>query len=83
MPAPETRAAPPERFVARLARGIGYIVTGRPQDWFGPLDPTPPQAPPEVAGRQFDYPSGFNLTAVLDDHSKRATAAPRADGASQ
>ena len=30
-------------------------------DWFGPLDPLPPAAPPDVAGRQWDYPSGFNL----------------------
>ena len=30
-------------------------------DWFGPLDPLPPAAPLDVAGRQWDYPSGFNL----------------------
>lgn len=30
-------------------------------DWFGPLDPVAPGAPPEVAGRQWDYQSGFNL----------------------
>lgn len=29
--------------------------------WFGPLNPLPPVAPPETAGRQFDYPSGINL----------------------
>ena len=38
--------------VSYAARGAG---------WFGPLAPTPPAAPPEVAGRQWDYPSGFNL----------------------
>ena len=37
------------------------IVTGEPQDWFGPLNPQRPSAPPEVAGRQLDYPSGYNL----------------------
>ena len=29
--------------------------------WFGPLEPMAPIAPPEVAGRQFDFPPGFNL----------------------
>ena len=37
------------------------IETGKGQDWFGPLNPTQPVAPPEVAGRQLDYPSGYNL----------------------
>lgn len=30
-------------------------------DWFGPMAPLTPVAPPEVKGRQFDYPVGFNL----------------------
>ncbi|HVA13448.1 MAG TPA: phage portal protein [Stellaceae bacterium] len=55
----------PERFLARLARGAGYVLTGNaPAAWFGPQHPLPPQAPPEVAGRQFDYPFGFNLAAT-------------------
>jgi hypothetical protein len=29
--------------------------------WFGPLDPLPPVAPGQVAGRRLDYPSGWNL----------------------
>ncbi len=37
------------------------IVTGGPADWFGPLNPMAPSAPPEVMGRQLDYPSGYNL----------------------
>jgi hypothetical protein len=37
------------------------IVTGTPADWFGPLNPMSPSAPPEVAGRIFDFPSGYNL----------------------
>lgn len=32
-----------------------------PSGWFGPLKPLAPIAPPEVAGRQWDYPSGYNL----------------------
>ena len=37
------------------------IVTGGPEDWFGPLNPQAPSAPPEVAGRRMDFASGFNL----------------------
>jgi hypothetical protein len=33
-------------------------------NWFGPLDPITPLAPPEVAGRQWDYPSGYNLSTL-------------------
>jgi hypothetical protein len=29
--------------------------------WFGPQNPLAPIAPPDVAGRQFDYPPGYNL----------------------
>ena len=41
-------------------RSQGIIRNG-PEDWFGPLNPMEPIAPPEVAGRQFDYPHGYNL----------------------
>ena len=37
------------------------IVRGSGADWFGPLDPLRPIAPPDVAGRRFDYPPGYNL----------------------
>lgn len=39
----------------------GGIVQGNGADWFGPLNPMPPVAPPEVTGRIFDFPSGYNL----------------------
>ena len=29
--------------------------------WFGPLEPVAPAAPQSVAGRQYDYPTGFNI----------------------
>ncbi len=51
--------------IARLARGISYVVTGQaPPAWFGPQAPLPPAAPVETAGRQFDYPFGFNLAST-------------------
>jgi len=34
-------------------------VTGA--DWFGPLNPLTPIAPPDIAGRRFDFPPGYNL----------------------
>ena len=35
--------------------------SGPAGQWFGPSNPIAPQAPPEVAGRQWDYQPGFNL----------------------
>ncbi len=50
---------------ARLAEAARYVVAGvTPQSWFGPQQPLTPQAPPEVKGRQFDYPFGANLNYV-------------------
>src|SRR5258708_1842288 len=49
-------------FVQRAVEGLRYIISGvTPATWFGPMQPLPPQAPPEVGGRQFDYPVGYNL----------------------
>lgn len=36
------------------ARGSGA-------DWFGPLTPLKPVAPPQVQGRTWDFPSGYNI----------------------
>lgn len=48
--------------ITRVATGLRYIVSGNaPGDWFGPAAPLPPMAPPEVAGRGFDFPVGVNL----------------------
>jgi hypothetical protein len=33
-------------------------------NWFGPLEPMVPIAPEGVAGRQWDYPSGYNLVTL-------------------
>lgn len=38
------------------------ISRGTGADWFGPLNPLAPTAPPDVASRRFDFPAGYNLT---------------------
>jgi hypothetical protein len=40
-----------------MAPGAGNAAA----DWFGPLSPMKPAAPPFVTGRRFDYQSGYNL----------------------
>ncbi len=40
------------------------IVRGDDSDWFSPLNPTRPTAPPAVAGRQFDFAPGRNLSTI-------------------
>ena len=55
---------PPSVF-ARLKAAARYAISGvSPETWFGPLEPLQPQAPPEVRGRQFDYPFGANLNYI-------------------
>jgi HK97 family phage portal protein len=54
------RPAPAGLF-ARVAGGLRYAMTGTPPAWFGPSAPLTPEAPPQTAGRQFDYPVSFNL----------------------
>jgi hypothetical protein len=47
---------------ARVAQAARYAVHGTaPDGWFGPGVPLTPQAPPEVRGRQFDYPFYTNM----------------------
>ena len=45
---------------ASKAAGAG-VARGSGADWFGPLDPMTPIAPPDVAGRRFDFPPGYNI----------------------
>lgn len=42
----------------------GGIQRGTGADWFGPQNPMTPVAPPEVAGRQWDFPVGMNLATT-------------------
>ena len=50
---------PPQAREGRV--GAAGIARGTGADWFGPLDPLKPIAPPDVAGRRFDFPPGYNL----------------------
>jgi hypothetical protein len=62
MPPAGTATPIPPGMIARAREGVRYIISGvTPSTWFGPFQPLAPQAPPEVAGRQFDYPVGYNL----------------------
>lgn len=45
----------------RLPGQATSITQGDSSDWFGPLNPLAPIAPPDVKGRILDYPSGYNL----------------------
>lgn len=47
----------------------GGIVTGTGADWFGPLNPMNPIAPPDVKGRILDYPVGYNLNVQPRSYS--------------
>ena len=63
-------------FAARQRQGQGDL------DWFGPLSPIAPAAPADVAGRQWDYPAGYNLTLEPRPYSPVSFATLRqlADG---
>lgn len=52
--------------LARLGAAVQVVRTGRlGAGWFGPLEPMRPVAPEgDATGRQFDYPTGFNLGNV-------------------
>lgn len=48
--------------VDRVVSGVRYAISGvKPSDWFGPSQPLQPVAPPDVAGRKWDYPVGINF----------------------
>ena len=65
MPTEAIETPLPPNLFARLALAARYAISGvSPDAWFGPQQPLAPQAPPEVKGRQFDYPFGVNLSYV-------------------
>lgn len=57
--------------ISRLTQAWKYIISGvTPETWFGPMQPLEPMAPAKVAGRRFNYPTGYNLnyTPKGQDH---------------
>lgn len=44
-----------------LSAGYSLSPTGEGSSWFGPGIPMSPQAPSQVSGRAWDYPTGFNI----------------------
>jgi hypothetical protein len=50
------------RAVHELNPGYSIAAPGEGSNWFGPSQPVKPVAPPEVAGRTWDYPTGYNLS---------------------
>ena len=55
----------PPSVLQRLAAAARYTISGvAPDGWFGPQQPLAPLAPPDVKGRQWDYPFGVNLSYV-------------------
>ncbi len=43
---------------------LSYAAPGQGSGWFGPGAPMPPAAPPEVRGRAWDFPVGYNLNTA-------------------
>jgi hypothetical protein len=76
MAARDTQSGRPSWSLAPQALSIAYgqaqfmSSTGAtsPSGWFGPLAPLSPIAPPEVAGRQMDFPSGYNIVSGARAH---------------
>lgn len=50
-------------FIARVVAGARFAVTGKAPDFFGPGEPPATVAPKETVGRQFDFPSAYNISA--------------------
>ena len=64
---------------ARLAAATRFVISGAgPESWFGPQQPLAPQAPPEVKGRQWDYPFGVNINYTPRSDSALSFAELRA-----
>src|SRR5579875_386896 len=65
MPSGGAQTPIPASLFARLTAATRFVITGAgPESWFGPQQPLQPQAPPEVKGRQWDYPFGVNINYV-------------------
>jgi hypothetical protein len=62
MPSGGVETSIPASVFARLTAAARFVIAGAgPESWFGPQQPLVPQAPPDVKGRQWDYPFGLNI----------------------
>lgn len=61
MGASRSLATTPYQINYTYGRPVEGIVRGTGADWFGPLNPLSPIAPPDVKGRILDFMSGYNL----------------------
>ncbi len=75
--------------IDRISGAMFGAIRGASEAWFGPLQPIAPVAPPDTAGRQWDYPVGWNLTYkprgeqgenAIDYSTLRALADPTLGG---
>lgn len=58
----QTAQLPPSFGIARQV--TQYVLqNGKLPDWFGPGQPIPPQAPPMLAARRYDYPTTSNINS--------------------
>ena len=55
-------AGQPQWSLAPMNMTLSFGQTiGSGSDWFGPLNPLKPSAPAQVAGRTWDFPTGYNI----------------------
>lgn len=59
---------PSDNFLTRVTRGVRYIITGAASGFFVPNQPIQPVAQDTAQGRQFDYPTSFNLLMKPRSH---------------
>jgi SPP1 gp7 family putative phage head morphogenesis protein len=51
----------------RVVQGVKYVLTGKPNQFFGPGDPIAPQAQEAAVGRQFDFAANYNIRRMPRD----------------
>lgn len=51
----------------RVVQGVKFVLTGKPNQFFGPGDPIAPQAQEAAVGRQFDFAANYNIRRMPRD----------------
>jgi hypothetical protein len=60
-PGGKETAVDPSVMMRLSGQRLSVATTGDDENWFGPGKPLNPVAPDQVAGRQFDFPTNYNL----------------------